>query len=184
MVPLLLAVIVSPPVTFTLDETTAAPLNISFTEYSFANHIRFIRESRLLIGPFDLKRKLKKKLNTQQDFHQPSASPLRSDGFSLIDKPTIYTNNSSQTNSVNIITTTESIAISTTSVESTIMEKVQSEGTTETSKLSRKSKATKISRKTKTKIPIGVTDDEAAWPGKRAAVVEGDVLLGGLMMVI
>ncbi|CAK1579829.1 unnamed protein product [Parnassius mnemosyne] len=185
LLPLLLVVIGFPPGTITRDETPAAPLNISFTEYSFANHLRFIRESRLLIGPFDLKRKFKKKLNTQQDIHQPSASPLRSGGFSLnlSERPTISSNNLSQTNRANIITTTVTNAISATSVGSTTIENLQSEGTTETSKATRKSKATKMSRKTKTKIPSGATEDEAAWPGKRASVVEGDVLLGGLMMV-
>ncbi|CAH2080290.1 unnamed protein product, partial [Iphiclides podalirius] len=176
---LMLMLLVFLPRGFSWHDATSVMHNISITEYSFETQLRFIRESRTLIGPFDLSRKLKKKINNQLDTRHPSASPLRAEGGALDSSRNF--NIPSQPIASNETSTKRSIAKSTS--ETKLYQGLTKQiNKSVTPKSSHKSIERKISHKRKTSSGA-VEVEEAPWPGKRAAVLEGDVLLGGLMMV-
>ncbi|XP_068633484.1 metabotropic glutamate receptor 2-like [Battus philenor] len=169
---LVILLTVLPLYTISFDNTTSSD-NLTILEYSLS-HLRFARESRMLIGPFDLSRRKQKKILSQQI--QPSASPLRSVSSDQMKLGLDLTTSTS-------VLTIDQISTQSTKLNTNELQRNNvRDNVKKAPKISRKAKAAKTPRKPKAKV-VPVADDDAAWPGKRAAVVEGDVVLGGLMMV-
>lgn len=166
---------------FSSHDETFSSLNSSISKYSFEAHLRFVRESRTLIGPFDMSKRLEKKLGAQLGNRQPSASPLRALGITL-DLSRDYVVPSQLLAGGEMSTRR---GVTKTDFGSRERQEASTEGNvTVAPKVLRKPIVVKSSRKRKAKTSSSmIEEEETAWPGKRAAVLEGDVLLGGLMMV-
>ncbi|CAG9786463.1 unnamed protein product [Diatraea saccharalis] len=162
---------------------------------------RYRRAAHSLISPFDMSRLFKKKKLKSRPEYQPSASPLQAYG-QLVNFATLVTEDSTDliaSPTSTLESTTKkylpvvNLSLNATNVNVNKKQKAKSEIATKTDtkstngtkirndkggKGSGNGKASRKSRLVKKKPP-----DEAAWPVKHAAVVEGDIVLGGLMMV-
>ncbi|RVE46274.1 hypothetical protein evm_009098 [Chilo suppressalis] len=170
-------------------------------EHAYRKQNRYKRAAHSLISPFDMSRLFKKKKLKSKLEPQPSAAPLQAYG-QLVHYATFATEDGTELSSSE--STVESTIAATTKIVTTSVPpvnvteskrltkrrkaKVNAKNVTDTQGLgSRDRKGTKASTNgkgsRKSRLVKKKPPDEAAWPVKHAAVVEGDIVLGGLMMV-
>ncbi|CAH0669762.1 unnamed protein product [Chilo suppressalis] len=170
-------------------------------EHAYTKQNRYKRAAHSLISPFDMSRLFKKKKLKSKLEPQPSAAPLQAYG-QLVHYATFATEDGTELSSSE--STVESTIAATTKIVTTSVPpvnvteskrltkrrkaKVNAKNVTDTQGLgSRDRKGTKASTdgkgSRKSRLVKKKPPDEAAWPVKHAAVVEGDIVLGGLMMV-
>ncbi|XP_013180327.1 PREDICTED: metabotropic glutamate receptor 6-like [Papilio xuthus] len=159
------------------------PLNTTVGEYSFGYHARTIRESRPLIGPFDLSKKLKKA--KQPVGQQPSAAlqAARILGQNIKNIQNISSSSPILSDSVVLDTSPAPDAMKSAKKTKSPREndfKMESFTVAPNTKI----KSRKTPKKRKTKIGVGARTEQAtALAGQRAALLPGDLLLGGLVTV-
>ncbi|CAH0585979.1 unnamed protein product [Chrysodeixis includens] len=168
---------------------------------------RYRRESHSLIGTFDISKMFKKrKYKSKQDADQrPSASSIHSERLFQAERatqratgvahvaPTADTTTVSETpatllNSFTIpalLIPTESFTVIAPETSSaTAKLKIKAKPSRKSKSLTTSTNALTGNRRETRLIPKKkVSENETVWPVKHAAVVEGDIILGGLMMV-
>lgn len=154
---------------------------------TFMYHTRTARESRPLIGPFDLSKKIKKIKHPVS--RQPSAAPHLSATILVHSK---LKNSQNISSMASFLSGSGVLYTSTSSTASKSAEKSKSpreddfkmDSYTIAPSGNRKIKSRKTSKKTKTKLGLVASAHQQAvrWPA-RAAVLPGDLVLGGLVTV-
>ncbi|KPJ14579.1 Metabotropic glutamate receptor 3 [Papilio machaon] len=178
----LLVVIVFPFCSLTTGGGTGS-LNTTVSEYSFECHARAIRESRPLIGPFDLSKKLKK--TKQPVGRQPSAAPQAAS--ILRQKKLKNIRNISSSSPIlfdSKIFYTSAAPASRKSVEKTTLSReddFKMDSSTIAFKGNIKIKSRKTPKKRKTRLGGARAEPGPVWAGQRATVLPGDLVLGGLV---
>ncbi|XP_038210035.1 metabotropic glutamate receptor 2-like [Zerene cesonia] len=169
--------------------------NLDFTDtveyYAVSNeYYRIKREAHSLIGPFDLSKLFKKKQSVKLE--APDARPLELSNVQSERHIAVAAFISDKDAGLKLPITTNELK-ETSSVEATT-ELTTEAPVTKTIKMKPKKKVSRKSKSVTNKKSVDLTsrerlvmkkkpENETVWPIKHAAVVEGDIILGGLMMV-